>query len=925
MKMRLSWATNLFGVTSKGPQKAHRRSCGQRNQLFAELLENRTLLSSTSVLQQTYGQLPLSFEVNDGQTASQVQYLAHGQGYALFLTENSAVLNLTQPSAPAHDKTLPPALTTGVALAMDLIGANQQATVSGLDRQAGVTNYFIGNDPSQWHTNIANYGKVEYQNVYAGINLVYYGNQQQLEYDFVVAPGAKPSDIQLAFSGANSISLDAQGDLVLHTSSGDVLQRAPVIYQDIGGVRHLVAGSFELGDHDQVTFNVGAYDTTRPLTIDPILSYSNYLGGNNSDFGESIAVDASGNAYVTGETASANFPTTTGAYQTSFGGNYDAFVTKVNAGGTAVVYSTYLGGSSDDEAYGIAVDGSGNAYVAGETSSSNFPTTSGAYQTSNGGNYDGFVTKLNPGGTALVYSTYLGGSNYDGCNGIAVNSSGNAFVTGATLSSNFPTTAGAFQSGWSGTEKGFITELNTSGTARVYSTYLGGNSSDATEGIAVDGSGNAYVTGFANSSNFPTTSGAFQTSHASDNGYQDAFVTKLNSSGSALVYSTFLGGNHGDTGYSIAVDSSGDAYVTGATASTNFPVTTGAFQTSNGGGLLDVFVTKLNSTGSGLIYSTYLGGSGEDRGFGIAVNGSGDAFVTGDTQSTSFPTTSDAFQSSFGGTDDAFLTEVNASGSALAYSTYFGGSDTDIGQGIALDSSGNAYITGYTYSTNFPTTNDGLQTSSGGVADAFVAKFNFTQGPNITSVVINQNISALYNAAGQPFAGAQRSMVNDIVYTFSQPVSILAPSVDPNVFTVAVAAGWTGTQPTLNWTSVAGSGDTQWAITFTGNGVTGGSIADGAYTITVSDPGSITAESNGQALSLASSGIGGAMQSFYRLFGDINGDRVVNAADNTKFKQAMMTYNAAFDYNQDGIVNAVDNMRFKNNTGVTFSGFTPTI
>ena len=880
-------------------------------------------------LQQAYGNLPLSFEANNGQTASQVQYLSRGSGYSLFLTENNAVFSLTQPSSATEGT---PDSTSAVALAMNLVGANPRATVTGLNQLSGTTNYFIGSNPSHWQTNIANYGQVEYQNVYSGVNLVYYGNQQQLEYDFVVAPAQDPNQIMLNFQGANSITLGAQGDLVLHTASGDLLQHAPVIYQEIGGVRLAVPGRFVLGQQDQVSFQVGAYDRSLPLTIDPILSYSTYLGGSNYDAGTDITVDGAGNAYVIGETSSADFPATTGAFQTSLAGSYDVFVTKLNANGSALVYNTYLGGSGDDEGYNIAVDNSGNAFITGETNSTNFPTTAGAFQATKSGSYEAFVTKLDSSGASLGYSTYLGGQSYDGGTGIAVDASGDAYVAGITQSSNFPTTPGAFQTTWSGSEKAFVTKLNNTGTALVYSTYLGGSSSDGASSIAVDANGNAYVTGFADSTDFPTTAGAFQSSHASDGGYTDAFVTKLNADGTALVYSTFLGGNHADAGCAIAVDSAGDAYVTGSTASTNFPTTAGAFQTSNAGGLLDAFVTKLNGTGTALVYSTYLGGSGEDRGFGIAVDSFGNAYVTGDTQSANFPTTADAFQASSGGGDDAFVTELNSSGSTLAYSTYLGGNSGDVGEGIAVDNSGSAYVTGSSYSLNFPTTTGVIQASSGGGNDAFIAKFSVPP-PSVSSVVINQNISELYNAAGQPSPGVQRSMVEDIVYTFSEPVNILANSIDPNVFTIAVAPGWTGTVPTtIEWAPVAGSGNMQWEVDFGVNPNASGSqtgalnsIANGAYTITITDSASITALGDGQPLSLADDGIGGATQSFYRLFGDINGDEVVNAGDNNKFKQAMTTYNPAFDFNQDGVVNPADNLQFKSDLNVNFLGFTPTI
>jgi Beta-propeller repeat len=922
--MPLTWVKNLFCTNHKGSRQATRLP-------IAEMLEDRTLLTATGMLQQAYGQLPLSFEVNEGQTASQVRFLSHGSGSTLFLTEGSAVLSLTSvsPSSvarsplqnPMNTTDNGPSKTVGVAIAMNLVGANPIATVVGLDKQAGITNYFIGNDPSQWHTDVANYGKVEYKNVYAGINLVYYGNQQQLEYDFVVAPGANPNNIQLDFQGANSISLDAQGDLVLHTAIGDVLQHAPVMYQEIGGMRRTVPGNFVLGAQGRVSFQVGAYDRSLPLTIDPVLSYSTYLGGNGNDESASgIAVNSSGDAYVTGFTNSTNFPTTTGAFQTSYGGgNIDAFVTELNSTGTTLLYSDYLGGNSTDRGYAIAVDAAGDAFVAGFSSSANFPSTAGAYQTGSTGS-NAFVTKLNPSGTALVYSTFLGGDGYAVGDGIAVDTSGNVYVMG-TASTNFPTTAGAYQTTYAGGNDVFVTKLNAAGSALLYSTYLGGSAQEDGRGIAVDGSGDAYVTGDTYSDNFPTTAGAFRTSFG---GGTDGFAAELNATGSALVYSTFLPGNQYDQGSGIAVDNSGDAYVAGYTESSNFPTTAGALQTTFGGSY-DAFVTKLNAAGTAAVYSTFLGGSNYDQGEGIAVDGSGNAYVGGWSASANFPLTSDAFQSTLvGGAPAAFVAKLNSSGSALIYSSFLGGNNSSTGYAIAVDSAGSAYLAGSTFSTNFPTTSGAFQTSLSTSPDAFVARFEIGP-PLITAVVINQNISALYDAAGQPTTGVQRSMVDDIVYTFSEPVSILGPANDPNVFSVAVSPGWTGTVPTLSWAAVAGSNDTEWAVSFSGNGVTGGSIANGAYTITVTDPASITAESDGQALTFATDGIGGATQSFFRLFGDINGDGIVNAADNPYFKQALTIYNAAFDYSQDGFVNASDNVSFKSDLTVNFSGFTPTI
>ncbi len=366
-----------------------------RRRLRLECLEDRTLLSlagaSNSQVLQAYGQIPLSFEVNQGQTAAQVDFLSQGSGYTLFLTPTETVLSLQKPAPAAGDAAKVP---DSVVLSSTFVGANPQPQVVGLDRLAGTSNYFIGSDPSQWHTNIANYGQVEYQNLYPGVNLVFYGNQRQLEYDYVVAPGTDPGVIKLAIDGAESMTIDGQGNLVLHTSAGDVMEDAPVVYQESAGVRQPVSGQFVLEGDGQVGFALGAYDHTRPLVIDPVLSYSTYLGGTGYDWGNGIAVDTAGNAYVTGTTSSTDFPTTTGAFQTIYGGNGDGFVTKLNPTGTALVYSTYLGGTGEDVGLGIAVDTAGNAYVTGGTSSTNFPTTPGAYQTSFGGGEDAFVAKF---------------------------------------------------------------------------------------------------------------------------------------------------------------------------------------------------------------------------------------------------------------------------------------------------------------------------------------------------------------------------------------------------------------------------------------------------------------------------------------------------------------------------------------------------
>src|SRR5882762_8774828 len=461
-----------------------------------------------------YGKLPLKFEANRGQTHKDVRFLSRGAGYSLYLTGGEAVLVLAKPDADAkRDARGAPARpgakaqVKSVALRMSLVGAARKPVVNGREELRGKANYFIGKDRSKWRTNVPTYAKVQYQNVYPGIDLVYYGNQRQLEYDFVVAPGADPKKILLGFKGADKVEIDTQGDLVLHAAGGDVRQHKPVVYQEIDGIRQEIDGGYVRKGANRVGFRLAASDTARPLIINPVLSYSTYLGGSGREKGLAIAVDRDGNAYVTGLVSSTDFPTTAGAFQPIFGGGtafgggqgFDAFVTKFDSTGSALLYSTYLGGSDDDQGLGIAVDTNGNAYVTGSTKSANFPTTSGAFQSTYGG---AFVTKLDPTGSALVYSTYLGSTASDQGNAIAVDAGGNAYVTGSA-GSNFPTTPGAFQT--AGSFCAFITKLDPTGSTLAYSTYLGSSNTDAL-GIAVDAAGSAYVVG--RTSGVPTTPGA---------------------------------------------------------------------------------------------------------------------------------------------------------------------------------------------------------------------------------------------------------------------------------------------------------------------------------------------------------------------------------------------------------------------------------
>ncbi|MEK6288871.1 MAG: SBBP repeat-containing protein [Acidobacteriota bacterium] len=539
-------------------------------------------------INESYARLPLGFEPNYGQTDPQVKFMSRGSGAALFLTSREAVLALAQKKRTSRRSATKNTRERGhraaaSVLRVRMLGANPKSSIKGVDQLPGFSNYLVGKDTNKWRRNIPTYARAQYQDIYPGVDLVYYGNHRQLEYDFAVAPGADPKLIKMAFEGALRIWVDAKGDLVLHTASADISMHKPSVYQEIDGIRQAIAGRYALKGKHQVGFEIAEYDRSKALVIDPVLSYSTFLGGNSTDDGRAIAVDSGGNAYVTGRTFSFNFPTTIDAFSTTYRNGSDVFVTKMNADGTALIYSTYLGGASDDNGNSIAVDSTGNAFVTGFTSSSDYPTTPGAFQVALSSSFanDAFVTKLNSTGTALVYSTYLGGSGGDQGNSIAIDPSGNAFIAGLTNSTTFPTTAGAYQTSLNGfSSDAFVTKLNSAGTALAYSTYLGGSNSDGANGIAIDTSGNAVVAGVTFSTNFPVSVGAYQ---ATFGGSSDSFITRINNTGTALLYSTYLGGSGDETGFSIAQTASGEVYITGSTTSSSFPTTTGVVRVGNGG------------------------------------------------------------------------------------------------------------------------------------------------------------------------------------------------------------------------------------------------------------------------------------------------------------------------------------------------------
>ena len=681
-----------------------------------------------------YGKLPLGFEANAGQTDGQVKFLARGPGYSVFLTGNAAVLSLQNTANTG--RTIPDRV-----IRMKLVGANVNAGVLGADQLPGKTNYFIGNDPSKWRTHVPNYAEVKYADVFPGVDLVYHGNLSgQLEFDFVVAPGADPSAIRFTVAEDRSglarerrapVRIGADGDLVVKIGGGEIRFNKPVVYQlTANSQRVMTQGRFVLTASHQVRFALGTYDHSKTLIIDPSLVYSTYLGGSSLDQGFGIAVDSAGSAYVAGFAGSTDFPTVNPLPNMPTSG---AFVTKFNPAGSALVYSTYLGGTGPTQANAIAVDSAGSAYVAGQTRATDFPTVNPVQPSNTFNNQDAFVSKLSPDGAALVYSTYLGGNTPDEADGggqaawsIAVDSAGNAYVTGNTLDTDFPTVnplqaTNKTSAPSSGT--GFVAKYNAAGSALIYSTFLGGSAQDTPWGIAADSDGNAYVTGETISVDFPTAN-PFQSACNGCPGAVNAFVTKINPTGTAFVYSTFLGGSDTNVSYAIAADAAGNAYVTGTTTATDFPTVNPLQATNHGNG--DAFITKLNPSGSALVYSTYIGGStGGDVGRGIAVDSSGAVYVAGSTNSTDFPTVNpvQATKNGGAGPDTGFVLNLNAAGSALIYSSYLGGNLGERVQAIAVDSAGSAYVTGYTFSQNFPTAGP-FQPANKGNENAFVAKFS---------------------------------------------------------------------------------------------------------------------------------------------------------------------------------------------------------
>jgi hypothetical protein len=778
--------------------------------------------------------LPLYFEADQNQSG----FVSRGSGYQFQISPQGVQLALSDSGTTA-------------AAQMQFVGANSQAEISGADEMSGRINYLIGSDSSHWQTGLPTFSRVQIAQLYPGIDLVFHGNQRQLEYDFTVAPGARTGLIQFRFSGVDKISLTPEGDLLVKIGAAEIIQPRPEIYQTIAGTRKDVSGGYKILDARTVAFTVGAYDHSRPLVIDPVISYSSFFGSNGGTFAYVIALNTNtfpdstnGYIYIAGQTVARKFYTV-GAYQTNYGGghfNGDAFVAKFTNPATNLLYLTYLGGTNEDAAYGLAVDPAGDAFIGGFTDSPNFPTyptntviphipsafnpSYGIYPES------GFVAELNTNGSQLVFSTYLGGSYQDIVDGIALDSSNDLYAVGYTSSTNFPVWprgGPVLQSSLLCSNNGvlnfngFVTEIAPGGTNFVYSTYLGGTNKDFATCVTVDANNSVYVAGYTDSTNFPVWNKSLDAavsltnfpvlSHLNGdtnfgrNVAFDAFVTKfpapLTSVGTIhdLTYSTYLGGTNNDEAYGIAADAAGNAYVTGWTVSTNFPDTfptntlnpsgLHSFLTTNGiltpFGVTNAFLTKVSPDGSEIINSIVFGGNGQDIGYGVAVDSAGNAFVVGRETSTNFPTanTFDTLSATNSRGQDAFVASFNPAWTAMNYSVLIGGRHDDAGYGIALDPSDNAFITGSTDSTNFP-----IQS----------APFPFT----VNDIGTNFFINGTNFINGNFRAGTNDAFLTEIQFSPPAPTNIVVTPAITNVgvgasVTFSITGDGQGTPVLLQW------------------------------------------------------------------------------------------------------------------------------
>ena len=773
-------------------------------------------------LQATFSALPLAFEQNQGQTDPQVKYMARANGYRLYLTSSQAIFTIHKQGGESDvrrmmmDRRLGPSGVKSMlrrraqqkskaliaAVHMKMLGANPTAQLTPSAPQPAKVNYFIGKDSSKWHSDVPLFGQVSYRNLYPGIDLAFHGNGKQFEFDYLIKPGANANAITLGFQGADQISTNSSGDLVLDTMAGPIEMHRPVAYQEKSGVRQSVDVRF-LVSGNNVSFALGSYDRTRELVIDPTVTYSTYFGGDFADYGTGIVLNGGGNAFIVGATDSSTIP---GDSNGTNSGSFDVFVTGIDSGGV-LQFTTLFGGSGDDFPGGMAIDGSGNIYVSGTTDSGDFPVTAGAAQTvflggiANGNN-DAFAVKLAPQGASITWGTYIAGGDSDSGLAIAIDGATppSVYVVGETFSTDLGGAAGgvhplpngsALNLGLgTGADDGYIVKLNSTGTAYLLVSYLGGSNGDLATGVALDSVGNIFVSGETISSDLPVTSGVVQRQCGTDgtcnasggNIFDDAFVVGIQQNLLAYKYVTYYGGSNVDDAFAIAADSNGDAFITGTTASSDFNTVGTPFQGSLAG-TQNAFAVELNPTGSGATYGTYVGGSGSDFGLGITLDRSGNIYLTGQTSSsTKFPLLNPT-QSTFGGSTDAFVTVLSPSQSAALFSTYLGGGgdEDQLGGAVALDSFENIYVTGDTTSGNgtttaFPLKNALDSTFGGGTCvnsgggnvpcpDAFITAYGPATTPDFT-------IAATTPAAVSPGSSGTSTVTLTALNAYSSAVNL---------------------------------------------------------------------------------------------------------------------------------------------------------
>jgi hypothetical protein len=704
---------------------------------------------------QAFGRLPLAFIENRGQLDERACFVARRGGVRAYFTKNAFVLQLVAGTPSSAD-----ACIKGANVFLTFEGASPNVVVEGIDTLPGRYNYFMGADPLKWCTNVRGYSSIRYRGLYPGVDVEVKERENRLEYDLILEPGADVDQVVIRCEGAEALHIEESGAVIVETAAGPVEQARPHTYQIDPAGEHLpVDCSFRMLGKACFGFEVTGRERDLPLVVDPGLVYSTFIGGSSYDKGHALALGAAGEVFVGGFTYSSDLPATPGAYDTTYNGSQDAFVTKLDPSGSTLIYSTFLGGPNEEETFSIAPDAAGAAVVTGVTTSSGFPTTPGAYDTTHNGGYDAFVAKLDSSGGILLYSTFLGGSGTEFGVTLASNAAGAAVVTGFTTSSDFPTTPGAYDTTYGGNQDAFVAELDASGSTLVYSTFLGGSGVDASYVVALDTTGAAVVTGNTTSSDFPTTPGAYDTTFNGGAGFGDAFLAKLDPSGSTLLYSTFLGGSSDDSAQGLAVDTAGAAVVSGWADSPDFPTTPGAYDRTYNGGR-DIFVAKVDASGSTLTYSTFLGGSSqEETYFALALDAAGAPVMSGFTTSSDFPTTPRAYDTTYNGGQDTFVTKLDASVSTLLYSTFLGGSDYEQAERLVLDAAGHAVVSGLTYSSDFPTTTGAYDRTYNGGGDVFVVKLDLVAGgscpgdPGVTLTVpaeapIGEFIDICLNAPG---------------------------------------------------------------------------------------------------------------------------------------------------------------------------------